>query len=187
MKLDPWCQSLPEPLAQEVLQAPERHVLFLDIETEGLSKERNGLTVLGTMVGRCYRAFVAGHNLEEGPAYLARFPVWVTFGGARFDLPFLRAHFPRLPQPALHIDLWRVFRDLGYRGGLKKLEERFGLSRRTRGFTGYDAVKLWQRWRRQRDRRALRLLLFYNREDVANLRPLLEIAAVKLCGEEPLG
>ncbi|WP_168719287.1 ribonuclease H-like domain-containing protein [Thermosulfurimonas marina] len=187
MRLDPWCRSLPEPLAREVLRAPERHILFLDIETEGLSKERNGLTVLGTMVGRCYRAFVAGHNLEKGPAYLGRFPVWVTFGGSTFDLPFLRAHFPHLPAPALHIDLCRVFRHLGYRGGLKKLEIRFGLSRKTQGLTGYHAVRLWQRWQRERDRRALRLLLHYNREDVANLRPLLEIAAAKLGREAPLG
>ncbi len=172
--------ELPEDLAQGLRVQPERYILFLDIETEGLSKERNGITVLGTMTEGRYRAFVAGFNLERGPEYLGAYPVWVTFGGSHFDLPFLKAHFPDLPSPVLHIDLKHLYRWLGYRGGLKKLEVYFGLSRETRGLSGYDAVKLWQRWLRWKDRKALRTLLLYNREDVANLKPLLEKATLML-------
>ncbi len=170
--------DLPQGLAQALRSQPERYLLFLDLETEGLSRERNGITVLGTMVEGRYRAFVAGFNLERGPEYLRTYPVWVTFGGSHFDLPFLKAHFPDLPPPVLHIDLRRLDRSLGYRGGLKKLEVLFGLDRETRGLSGYDAVKLWQRWLLQRDKKALRTLLHYNREDVANLKPLLERAAL---------
>jgi len=168
--------ELPESLARSLRKSPERYVVFLDIETEGLSKERNAITVLGIMAEGRYRAFVAGFNLEKGPDHLAAYPVWVTFGGTRFDLPFLRAHFPKLSSPVLHIDLKHLYRRLGYQGGLKKLEERLGLTRHTHGLTGYDAVKLWQRWKRKRDRTALRRLLLYNREDVVNLKPLLEKA-----------
>ncbi|WP_297055224.1 ribonuclease H-like domain-containing protein [Thermosulfurimonas sp.] len=175
---DVYLEGLPADLALGLRRDPERYILFLDIETEGLSKERNGITVLGTMVERRYRAFVAGFNLEKGVSYLARYPVWVTFGGARFDLPFLRARFPELSTPLLHLDLCQLYRQLGYRGGLKKLEVLFGLSRRTRGLSGYDAVKLWQRWVQRKDRRALRTLLLYNREDVSNLRFLLKKACI---------
>ncbi|MBX6424057.1 ribonuclease H-like domain-containing protein [Thermosulfurimonas sp. F29] len=174
--------ELPESMIRVLRDNPEGYVIFLDIETEGLSRERNGITVLGTMARGRYRAFVAGFNLEKGAEFLAAYPVWVTFGGTRFDLPFLRARFPALPPPLLHIDLEHLYRRLGYRGGLKKLEERFGLVRNTRGLTGYDAVKLWQRWKRERDRAALRRLLLYNREDVTNLKPLLERAGRMLKG-----
>lgn len=168
--------KLENPLRSALEEEPSRFLLFLDLETEGLSKERNGITVLGTFAEGTYRAFVSGVNLEKGPAYLSRYPVWVTFGGTHFDLPFLKNHFPHLKLPELHIDLKFLFRRLGFKGGLKKLEVRFGLARKTQGLTGYDAVKLWQRWRQKKDKRALRTLLLYNREDVKNLKPLLETA-----------
>ena len=168
--------QIEDPLRSALERRPERHILFLDLETEGLSREQNGITVLGTFAEGRYRAFVSDINLDRGPAYLSSYPVWVTFGGTHFDLPFLRKHFPHLKPPKLHIDLKFLFRSLGFKGGLKKLELRFGLVRETRGLTGYDAVRLWQRWKHQRDRQALRTLLLYNREDVENLKPLLEIA-----------
>jgi len=39
---------------------------------------------------------------------------------------------------------------------------------------GYDAVKLWRRWEDLGDRSALRTLILYNREDVVNLRRIME-------------
>ncbi len=173
----PWWQILEE---KGSFPDPERTFLFLDLETEGLSKERNAITVVGTYAQDRYRAFVQGVNLHRAAEFLQAFPVWVTFGGTHFDLPFLKKHFPELELPVWHIDLRFLFRRLGYRGGLKKLELEFGLFRKSRGLDGYEAVKLWQRWQRSKDRQALRTLLLYNREDVENLKPLLEIAC-ELC------
>ncbi len=167
--------DLPGDLRSRIRSQPEKYILFLDLETEGLSKERNGITVLGTLAEGFYRAYVSGINLEKGKERLRRYPVWVTFGGTYFDLPFLKAHFKDLCDPFLHIDLQRLFRRLGIKGGLKVLERRFGISRQTQGLSGYDAVKLWQKWRRKGDRQALRTLLLYNREDVVNLESLLRI------------
>ena len=66
---------------------------------------------------------------------------------------------------------------LAYKGGLKKIEPRFGLTRPPDliGLDGYDAVLLWERARRG-NRMARDLLLRYNREDVVNLESLMEQA-----------
>ena len=64
---------------------------------------------------------------------------------------------------------------LGFKGGLKKIEPRFGIHRpkEVNGMDGYMAVLLWQRYQRG-DQGALDLLLTYNREDVVNLEVLMD-------------
>ncbi|MDM7202769.1 MAG: ribonuclease H-like domain-containing protein, partial [Thermodesulfobacteriaceae bacterium] len=69
---------------------------------------------------------------------------------------------------------------LGIKGGLKKVEKILGLERKTEGMNGYDAVKLWKRWQEEKDRAALRKLILYNREDVVNLKILLDYIIQKL-------
>jgi uncharacterized protein YprB with RNaseH-like and TPR domain len=61
------------------------------------------------------------------------------------------------------------------KGGLKQLEERFGIARSTRGMNGWDALRLWARYENEGDRAALDVLLEYNREDVMNLVQLERI------------
>ncbi|MDZ4339642.1 MAG: ribonuclease H-like domain-containing protein [candidate division NC10 bacterium] len=96
-----------------------------------------------------------------------------TYNGSRFDLPVIRRR--------LGLDLCAAFtsHDLMYDcwrrrlyGGLKRVEERLGISRRTRGIDGVDAMRLWHRYETSRDREALATLLEYNREDVLNLECL---------------
>jgi uncharacterized protein YprB with RNaseH-like and TPR domain len=99
-----------------------------------------------------------------------------TFNGDRFDLPILerqvrvnlRAHFASL-------DLLRECRRAGLQGGLKRLEERFGIARNTRGMGGWDAMQLWTCYENEGNQDALRVLLEYNREDVMNLMQLERI------------
>jgi uncharacterized protein YprB with RNaseH-like and TPR domain len=148
--------------------------LFVDIETDG-GAYGDSLTVLGTYDGHVFRAFVAGENLDEAQAYLESFPLVVTFNGAQFDLPVIRQRFPRQTFNFVHVDLRFPLRRLGYAGGLKAIETARGLQRSpdTHGLGGWDAVRLWQEWRCG-SREARELLLAYNREDVQNLRPLME-------------
>jgi uncharacterized protein YprB with RNaseH-like and TPR domain len=73
------------------------------------------------------------------------------------------------------LDLLRECRRVGLKGGLKHLEERFGIARNTRGMNGWDALHLWARYEAEGDREALRILLEYNREDVMNLVQLERI------------
>jgi uncharacterized protein YprB with RNaseH-like and TPR domain len=90
----------------------------------------------------------------------------------------------------LHLDLRFLLARLGFKGGLKKIEPRFGIRRppAVKHLDGFDAVLLWERYQRG-DRTALDLLLEYNREDVANLETLME-QSFEMCwksmvGEEP--
>lgn len=93
----------------------------------------------------------------------------VTYWGHRFDLPVI--------EQCLGIDLRDVFRsrDLaddchqrGLYGGLKAVEKQLGIRRETEGLDGTDAMRLWEMWL-DGNRRALELLLKYNRDDVVNL------------------
>jgi uncharacterized protein YprB with RNaseH-like and TPR domain len=151
--------------------------LFLDIETTGLSPAYNEVTVIGALGGGRLALFVGGVNLDQFPAYVAGFPLLVTFNGSQFDVPFLRAHFPQARLDQAHIDLRFVLASLGYRGGLKAVERSLGLARDAtiEGVDGFEAVWLWHRWRRG-DRKALRKLLLYNLTDVVNLVELVETA-----------
>ena len=154
---------------------------YLDIETTGLSPFAGIVTVVAVHGGGTTRSFVAGEDLEELPAYLGRFPVWVTFNGRRFDVPFLQVAFPQLASPPVHIDLRFLLYRIGHAGGLKRIEERLGIGDRTgvEGVNGLDAVRLWQEYRRG-SRAALDRLVRYNRADTVNLAPLLNLAVREL-------
>ncbi len=151
--------------------------LFLDIETTGLSADYDQVTLIGALGNGKLALFVSGINLDQFPAYIAQFPLLVTFNGSQFDVPFLRAHFPRARLDQAHIDLRFVLRSLGYRGGLKAIERNLGLTRDAaiEGVDGFEAVRLWHRYRRG-DRAALMKLALYNLTDVVNLVELVQIA-----------
>jgi uncharacterized protein len=149
--------------------------LFLDIETTGLSPDYSELTVIGALGGGQLALFVKGINLDQFPAYVARFPLLVTFNGSQFDVPFLRAHFPQARLDQAHIDLRFALASLGYRGGLKAVERTLGLRRDPfiQNVDGFEAVRLWHCYRRG-DRQALRKLILYNLTDVVNMVELVE-------------
>ncbi len=152
-----------------------RRAAYLDIETTGTIWPGLLVTVVGLYDGERMRQFVQGYNLHEFPRALQGLDLLVTFNGSQFDLPVLRAYFPGLELPPGHVDLRFLMARLGFRGGLKKIEPRFGIHRPNEvdGMDGYMAVLLWERFQRG-DRGALELLLTYNREDVVNLEVLME-------------
>jgi len=147
---------------------------YLDIETSGAAWAEMAVTVVGLYDGHTLRQFVLGDNLLEFPVALADVDVLVTFNGSQFDLPVLKAYFPDLPLPPIHLDLRFILARLGFSGGLKKIEPRFGIRRapEVAGMNGYDAVLLWERFQRG-DLTARELLLQYNQEDVLNLETLM--------------
>ena len=150
---------------------------YLDIETTGAAWPELTVTVVGLYDGHTMRQFVLGHNLMDFPEALVDVDALVTFNGSQFDLPVLKAYFRDLPLPPLHLDLRFILARLGFRGGLKNIEPRFGVRRapEVAGLNGYDAVLLWERFQRG-DLTARELLLQYNAEDVLNLETLMEQA-----------
>jgi len=158
--------------------------VYLDIETTGLSPGYDDITLVGVYDGEAYKAFIAGDNLDALPEYLRRFHLISTFNGAGFDLRFIRAAYPHLVLPPIHIDLRRVTKKLGLTGGLKAIESSLGLQRdvAVRNLSGFDAVILWRRYLRG-DRRALDLLVEYNRADVVHLKTIMETCYDRLASE----
>lgn len=154
---------------------------YLDIETTGIVWPGLLVTVVGLYDGAHFREFVHGYNLEEFPAALKDFDLLITYNGTQFDLPVLKAYFPKLSLPPVHLDLRFILARLGFRGGLKRIEPKFGIKRppEVEGMDGYAAVLLWERYQRG-DRTALDLLLEYNRQDVVNLEVLMA-EAFRMC------
>jgi uncharacterized protein len=146
---------------------------YLDIETGPLGRGRQGITVIGLFDGQEFRSFVRGDNLHTFEEYLRRYDLLVTFNGKSFDLPMIERDLG-IPIYQAQIDLRPFLRQLGYHGGLKRIERQWGIDREDEiaGLTGFDAVLLWARYRHG-DAAALQRLLAYNRADVVNLEVLL--------------
>lgn len=158
-----------------------RHsVAFLDIETTGLHRGSDQITVIGLLDGRSYRSFIRGSNLGDFPRAASRYKLLVTYNGAQFDIPFLRSSFRDFDPPG-HLDLRFPLARLGYRGGLKSVEREVGIRRpaHLREMDGFEAVVLWHEYRRGRAG-ALERLLEYTEQDVRSLRPLAELVAERM-------
>jgi uncharacterized protein len=154
---------------------------FLDIETTGLSKHHDEVTVIGLYDGQESRIFINGKNLEEFPKEIAKYQTVITFNGKCFDVPFLKAKFPGVDFNKFHIDLRYVMKNLGFAGGLKKIEREVGIQRDDdlQDISGWDAVRLWHKYKRGDDE-ALRLLVKYNIADIENLKTLMDFSYEKL-------
>lgn len=155
--------------------------LYLDIETDG-GMSPSSVTTIGVYDGKEYSCLVKGQDLDRFPDIIRDYKMVVTFFGGSFDLPMLQRRFPQIRLDQIHIDLCPTLRQVGYRGGLKKIERQVGIRRKngTEGMTGYDAVILWRRYKTLGDERALQKLIAYNREDVVNLETLAAFAYRKL-------
>jgi len=156
-----------------------RHrALYLDIETTGHSAREGFVTVVGLYRNGRMQSLVRGENLTEDRLHeaLEQTDVLVTFFGSVFDIPYLQTAFPRLNLNKPHFDLCFAARRLGLQGGLKFIERELQIHREEgiEGLDGWDAVRLWHRWRGG-DEGALDLLLRYNAADARNLEPLAEL------------
>jgi len=149
---------------------------YLGIETTGLYSCFHKITVVGLSFGDDPEVIQwVGNGITSCGLLQALEPASTiyTYNGSRFDRPFLNA--------CLGIDLRAMFehRDLmldcwqnSLYGGLKAVERRLGIPRRLKDIDGLDAVRLWNKYEKHSDHRALRVLLDYNKEDVLNLKAL---------------
>jgi uncharacterized protein len=154
---------------------------FLDIETTGLSKVYNDITLIGMHSDNGTKIFVKGDNLEKFENELKKYQMIVTFNGRCFDLPFIRQKFPGTVINQYHADLRFIMADLGFRGGLKSIEKQRGITRDDEldGVDGFEAVRLWHRFKKGDDS-ALATLKKYLTADVENLKFLIDKAAVEM-------
>ncbi|MBW3015814.1 ribonuclease H-like domain-containing protein [Candidatus Woesearchaeota archaeon] len=159
---------------------------FLDIETTGLSRHYDDITVIGLYNGRESKFFVKDDNMHEFAPELNKYPLVVTYNGKCFDLPFIQHKFPSLNLNKFHIDLRFEMKKIGFSGGLKSIERQLGLNRDSslKDIDGFEAVRLWYRYKRRGDDEALRLLLKYNQADIENLKTLMDLTYDRLRASE---
>lgn len=153
---------------------------YLDIETTGLSRFYDEITVIGIYLVKGRESKVIQLVGEEATrTRLLRALLGVnmiyTYNGSRFDFPFIDFRLDvELEREFHHHDLmydcWQ--RDLY--GGFKAVEQQLGIPRQLKGIGGAEAVMLWWRYKSHHDQKALDLLLEYNKEDVVNLKTLRE-------------
>jgi len=161
-------------LLQPLLENPS-NTMFLDIETTGLSKYYDYITLVGYEVGGEYHILLPGQDDTHFRLALARSTSLVTFNGSGFDLPFLDVMFEGLPWPRHHVDLRYACRRIGYSGGQKSIEQQLHINCRDgiEDVDGAMAVILWHRYLRG-DKAALRQLIEYNRADVRAMAHILD-------------
>ena len=150
-------------------------VLFLDVETTGLSRYYDELTLVGWLSDGVYRVHVAGDDPEPLFSSVRVASALVTFNGSLFDLAFLAKSFPGLSLPKAHADLRFLARRVGLTGGQKAIERKLGITVRdgVEDLDGAHAVLLWHRYLRG-DVESLRRLIDYNRCDVVAMRHILD-------------
>lgn len=158
---------------------PEQ-VLFLDIETTGLSHYYDEITVVGWALSGKASTFVKGDDPRDLLADAHSAKAMVTFNGIRFDQRFLRQEFPDIRLPTTHIDLMYLCRRVGLTGGQKAIEKQLGINLRAdlSEIDGFAAVLLWHRYLRG-EIGALEKLVRYNRLDIAAMGAIFDHVLAK--------
>ncbi|MCX7965947.1 MAG: ribonuclease H-like domain-containing protein [Syntrophorhabdaceae bacterium] len=147
---------------------------YLDIETDRIGN----ICVIGVYMERYGFLQLSGKGItpHRFSTIINLSDTIVTFNGDNFDLPRIKKCLDiDLKETHTSIDLLKIKRKLGIKGGLKELEKTFGIKRKTEGINGYYAMTLWEIYVKKGRIDALNLLLEYNREDVMNLIPLERI------------
>ena len=135
--------------------ADPKKVLFLDVETTGLSWFYDELTIVGWAMDDAYYLHIAGDDPQLLVRALRAAHTLITFNGTLFDLRFLKKTFGQIELPPVHIDLRYLAKRAGLVGGQKAIERTIGLPKRA-GFEdmdGAEAVLLWHRYLRGTSKR----------------------------------
>lgn len=148
-------------------------IAYVDIETTGLSRWSDDITIIGIYDSTIPHIYVNGKNLVEAHEKLKEFDIVVTFNGKQFDMPFIEHRFSH-KYDVIHLDLRYMLKEIGLQGGLKSIENQLGINRGAdlTGVDGFEAVRLWYQYQRG-NQDALQKLLRYNEQDIINLKSLL--------------
>lgn len=158
--------------------------VFLDIETSGLYRESNEITVFGLYDGISTKTMIRGINFDSNllKKELEKYKLIVTFNGASFDVPFTEKIYPGMLPKVPNFDVKFVTKRLGLDGGLKNIEKMLGIKRRdaVERVSGGDAFRLWRMYRATGDEHYIKLLVEYNEEDIINLKTVAEYCVKKI-------
>lgn len=170
----------PQEYYRIALSFPQK-TLFLDIETTGLSKYYDIITLVGWSIGKDYGMYLQGESDELFRQVLEEAKVIVTFNGSIFDIPFLKQKLSYLKIPECHVDLRFLARRAGLSGGQKLIENMLGVKRQKNvsNVVGETAPLLWYKycWG---DVKALKQLILYNHADIEGMKIIFDEAVKRL-------
>lgn len=151
-------------------------VMFLDIETTGLSTVYHYITMAGWIMNGKYDCWLQGTDPEKFLKAFQSARMIVTFNGIRFDSRFLDHAFQtdvfsKKPQ----LDLMYLCRRFGLCGGQKEIERAVGFTRPDdlRETDGKEAIALWYSFLFG-SREALERLISYNFYDILGMTFILD-------------
>ena len=147
---------------------------YLDVEID----EQGRVILIGISDYYNTNFFLHGFNLSKKliELELSKYKAVITFNGSSFDLPKLKKMGLNINQ--IHIDLKQLSINLGLTSGLKEIERRLELKRPEHLYG--NPVNLWRSFHASGDREYLDLLIEYNREDVENLKQIMEYVYKKM-------
>jgi len=158
--------------------------VFLDIETTGLKKGKDDITVFGIYDGINTKIMIKGVNLDYNTLKkeLQKYKLMITFNGASFDLPFIEKTCPCLVPKIPNFDAKPLANKLGLKGGLKNIEKELNISRTpiVERLYGGNALLLWRTYCATGDSYYLQLLVEYNEFDIINLKIVAEHCVKKM-------
>jgi len=151
-------------------------VLFLDIETTGLSRVYHYVTLIGWMVNGKYGYWLQGTDPKEFLDAFRSAKLIVTFNGKKFDCKFLDHAFQMdcfSQKP--NLDLMHFCHRFGLKDGQKLIEKETGFTR-PEALTetdGKEAIALWYRFLFGQNE-ALEALITYNFYDILGMTYILD-------------
>lgn len=174
---DFFSKKLPSNLQYRIPHTFPDETLFLDIETTGLSRYYDKITIIGWSFKNTYKVFINGFDNNRKELYndFKKAKCIITFNGAIFDLPFIKATFSDLKIPACHIDLRFFGKRLGFDGGQKSIEKKLEIKRPETliEIDGAEATVLWYKYK-EGDKKSLKKLIQYNESDINGMKVLFE-------------
>ena len=173
--MDFFAETLPSAEYYRVALEFPQSVLFLDIETTGLSLYYDVISIVGWSLDKNYGVYINGQDDDRLREALGSAKLIVTFNGTLFDIKFLRKHFKKLSIPAIHLDLRFFAKRVGLSGGQKAIEKQIGFHRESdvEGMLGEAAPILWHQYRRG-DQTAMKRLIEYNHADIEGMKWILD-------------
>ncbi len=155
--------------------------MFLDIESTGLSRYYDNITIIGWSIGGKYEFFIQNEDSKKFYKAVENAKAIVTFNGNIFDIPFIHQEFPGVKIPLSHVDLRFFAKKDNFSGGQKIIEEEIGFKRpkELNTIKGETAPILWYKYRFG-NIKDLEKLIYYNYVDIEGMKFIFDKIAYQL-------
>lgn len=182
-----FCNNLNRKFFYRIAYSFPQDVMFLDIETTGLSMCYHYITCVGWILNKKYGCWIQGRDPNVFLDAFRSSKLIVTFNGTMFDCKFLDHAFDTNEfSKKANLDLMYLCRRMGLVGGQKQIEHQIGFLRPQllKETDGKEAIALWYSFLFGKHS-ALKQLIRYNFYDVLGMTYILDwIFFKKIYGHE---